>query len=378
MANILDYLAHRFETFDEVPFGPVDALVLSEFCMTELGGILDEIPHAATRADPERASRLFAIRQRDADLRFCDFLRAEHYDTMFTGFTESESKACLEGLAASPRFRTMRIRSYRSVFDSGKHLQFAATAFSYGDLFTFVGFRGTDATIAGWREDFDMAFAYPVPAQTEARRFLEQVVARVPRSCKAIYVGGHSKGGNLAVHAAMNLPAALQERITQVFDNDGPGFRKGVLPAHSPLYSRIRKTVPRGSIVGMLLDSPVKPHVVESSAHGFMQHSGFTWQIDGYDFAYLDELSDKAMTTKRILDSWLAKCTDEEKRAFVGVLFDTLEASGADRFPDLTADWKTTLPLMMSALGKKDPNKDLAWRATMAFGDAVRDELARR
>ncbi len=378
MTNILDYLAGNFDTFEARPFGPVDSLVLSEFAMVELEDILNDIEGAAELADPGRKKRFGFLPVRDLDLRFSDLLRAERFDGMFTGFVPENSKRLLVALAASPRFRAMRIRSYRGILDSERHIQFAAVTLSYKNLFTYVAFRGTDCTIAGWREDFEMAFEHPVPAQTESALFLEQTLAKLPKNAGEFYVGGHSKGGNLAVYSAMHVPEALADRITRVFDHDGPGFMQKALPEHSPVYAKIHKTVPRESFVGMLLKSPVAPHAVESSERGLMQHDGFSWQIDGGDFVYAEKLTDAAQAADRVMDAWLESCSDEEKRAVVDMLFKTLEASGADKLPEIMADWKTTLPLMLAAIGEADESKSLAWKATMALSDAVRRELGRK
>ncbi len=378
MSNILDYLAKDFTPFESRPFGPVDSLVLSEFAMVELEDILADIQGAAELADPGRKKRFGFLPVRDLDLRFCDLLRAEHFDGMFTGFVPENSMRLLVALAASPRFRSMRIRSYRGILDAERHVQFAAVTLSYKNLFTYVAFRGTDCTIAGWREDFEMAFEHPVPAQEEAALFLAQTLAKLPKNSGEFYVGGHSKGGNLAVYSALHVPDELAGRITRVFDHDGPGFMKQSLPEHAPVFTKIHKTVPRESFVGMLLDSPVAAHVVESSERGLLQHDGFSWQIDGGDFAYADGLTDTAQAADRVMDTWLESCSDEEKRAVVDLLFKTLEASGADKLPQIAADWKTTIPLMVSAVSEADGSKALAWKATMALSDAVRRELGRK
>lgn len=378
MTNILDYLATDFDTFETRPFGPVDSLVLSEFAMVELEGILNDIEGATAAADPGRKKLFGFLPARDLDLRFSDLLRAEHFPSMFTGFVPDNSMKLLVALASSPRFRTMRIRSYRSILDAARHVQFAAVTLSYKNLFTYVAFRGTDSTIAGWREDFEMAFEHPVPAQKEARIFLEQTLAKLPKSAGEIYVGGHSKGGNLAVYSAINVPESLSARITRVFDHDGPGFMKDAIAPQCAVYPKIHKTVPAESFVGMLLDSPVAPHVIESSERGLLQHDGFSWQIDGGDFVYADALTDTAQAADRVMDAWLESCSDEEKRAVVDLLFSTLEASGADKIPQIAADWKTTVPLMLSAIGKADGTKSLAWKATTALSDAVIREIGRK
>ncbi len=219
MANIINYLATNFKTFEEMPFSPVDSLVLSEFCMVELNEILADMPDAAIEANPNKRYFLPWKKKNGADFKFTDAMRAEHYHAMFKGFTTQGCKDNLLGLAASPRFRDMTIHSYRSILDHQSHIQFAATTFIYKDQFAFIGFRGTDTSIAGWREDFDMSASFPVPAQDEALHFLKQTVTRLPKKIKNIYVGGHSKGANLAVYASIFAPPAI---LAIILDLDAP------------------------------------------------------------------------------------------------------------------------------------------------------------
>lgn len=273
-----------------------------------------------------------------------DLLRAESFPTMFTGLNPEKIKRNLFALAASPRFREVEVGLYLSKFDEALETQFAAMTFVYRDLFAFVGFRGTDESITGWKEDFNMAYAEPVPAQDQALRYLNEVATLVPQP---LIIGGHSKGGNLAEYASLRAPAVVQDRIVCVYNLDGPGFKNnmaahegrivessaiadtstvnlddaarspapGALPSDTPaavsdaatsgadaalplasdnasstapavasaarsLLDRMCKIVPQESIVGILLNSPTEPRVVHSDARGINQHSVFSWEVD--------------------------------------------------------------------------------------------------
>ena len=131
--------------------------------------------------------------------------------------------------------------------------------------FAYVGFRGTDDSFTGWRENFDMAIDPPVPAQRMAADYLASVARYLPRR---LYVGGHSKGGNLATYAVLRAPEEVRSRIERVFDHDGPGFKAGFLRDEDfePVRDLIHRTVPEESVVGMLMDTPIEPHVVRRRA----------------------------------------------------------------------------------------------------------------
>ena len=218
--NILDYLGTEFASFEEKPFNPVDSAALSQFCMVRAEGI---VPPLRERKAFGRLGTIVKnlLSPSGRPAHFLDTLRAEHYEHMFSGLIPGRVKENMLALAASPRFRDMVIRDYLSLFDTERQTQFAAMTFVYKKEFAYVGFRGTDTSITGWRENFNMCYTAPVPAQEQAARYLEAVAPHLPRR---LFVGGHSKGANLALYAALNASAAVQDRIERVYTHDGPGF----------------------------------------------------------------------------------------------------------------------------------------------------------
>lgn len=238
--HLIDYLERQLAPFEDVPFNPVDAAALSQLCMVRGEGAIPLLPiteddgkqRASSRARGlKRLAQLLHIGAADdakpvaATVPLRDLLRAENFPTMFTGLNPEKIKRNLFALAASPRFRAVEVGLYLSEFDPAREMQFAAMTFFYRDAFAFVGFRGTDESIVGWKEDFNMAYAMPVPAQDQASRYLAAAAPYLP---ERIIVGGHSKGGNLAEYAALHAPADVQNRIVRVYNLDGPGFKEDV------------------------------------------------------------------------------------------------------------------------------------------------------
>lgn len=238
--HLIDYLERQLAPFEDVPFNPVDAAALSQLCMVRAEGAIPLLPiteddgkqRASSRARGlKRLAQLLHIGAADdakpiaATVPLRDLLRAENFPTMFTGLNPEKIKRNLFALAASPRFRAVEVGLYLSEFDPAREMQFAAMTFFYRDAFAFVGFRGTDESIVGWKEDFNMAYAMPVPAQDQASRYLAAAAPYLP---ERIIVGGHSKGGNLAEYAALHAPADVQNRIVRVYNLDGPGFKEDV------------------------------------------------------------------------------------------------------------------------------------------------------
>jgi len=278
MPYLLDYLEHQFASFEEQPLNAVDAAVLSQMCMVNGKGMIPGLKERSA------FTNVFTFLQdrfspSNKPVHFVELLQAENFRGMFTGLDPSRIKNCLFATAASPRFRDMVIRDYINLFDAEREMQFAAMTFVQEDDFAVVTFRGTDSTITGWKEDFNMAYSMPVPAQEQALRYLETVAPKLPSK---IYLNGHSKGGNLAEYAALKASPEIQSRIERVYILDGPGFKEGFFTEedYAPIIDRMYKLVPIDSLIGMILESPVPLHVVPSNAKGFNQHSVFTWEIE--------------------------------------------------------------------------------------------------
>lgn len=391
MTNLLDYLASEFALFEEAPLNPVDSAAISQIAMVCADGIVPELSRSSwiSRAGRTLLRALPKGKTTPAptnSVQLWELLRAERYATMFTGPAKSEVKETLLHMAASPRFRDIRLSNYASVFDEETHTQFAAVTLTYKDQFAYVAFRGTDSSIVGWREDFNMSFSSPVPAQAQAVAYLEAVAPYLP---KRLYMGGHSKGANLAEYAALKADPKIQARLECVFLHDGPGFKDGIFTEadYAPLEGRLHKTVPEDALVGMLLNSHAPYRVVKSDEHGFAQHNVFLWEVDGRDFAYAEKLSDHGRALSDILCSWVESYTEEERRIVVDALFTAIELSGASDILDPFSSPKRALTLLTEAARHTDGARreiiidavrNLADITADRIGQSVSDLLPRR
>ena len=369
--NLSDYLHTRLETFDERPLGPVDSAALSQFCMVRGEGVVPPArDHASGLVD-----RIHALVTRPA--RFSDLLEDAHLDGRFCGLAPGDVRGELEALAASPRFRDLELRDRASVFDEESHTQFAAVTLVWrsptaaGNDFAYVGFRGTDDSFTGWRENFEMAVDPPVPAQRLAAAYLASVARHLPRR---LYVGGHSKGGNLATYAALRAPEKVRARLAGVFDHDGPGFKRGFLAERDfePISDVIHRTVPEESVVGMLMDTPAPTRVVRSFARGLDQHNVFTWEVCGDDFSYADGLSPSASFAHDLMADWLDSLGDEELPRVVDALFRAIEASGASNAGEVIFCGANAPGLLAEAARNLDPeSRDVLMPALKKLGAAA-------
>jgi len=218
----------------------------------------------------------------------------------------------------------------REISSGSEDIQYTALSLQTGNSI-YVAFRGTDDTIVGWKEDFNMAFSEEVPAQREAVKYIEE------EKEGSLLVGGHSKGGNLAVYASAKAKASVQERIVSIYNDDGPGFLEGFLssPGYERISDRIHTVVPRSSIIGMLLCRKEAHRVVDSNERGIFQHDPYSWQVLGPDFIECSSLSKGALLFDESVKSWLSSISKEERSSFIDTVFDSLEKADVNHTNEL-------------------------------------------
>ncbi|MGN1231379.1 MAG: DUF2974 domain-containing protein, partial [Anaerotignum sp.] len=248
----------------------------------------------------------------------------------------------LRCLAESQRFSQMELCGYVNKLDFAAEKQFSALTIRTGDGMAFVAYRGTDSSSVGWKEDFNMSFMDTVPAQQEAGIYLCQAAEHFKGRLR---VGGHSKGGNLAVFAAAMCPAEVQERIVAVYNHDGPGFREGMLQrvGYRAILPRVQTFVPQSSVIGMLLEHEEEYVVIRSSQKGIMQHDPYSWEILGKDFVRLEALSEESRLLDRTVKAWLNDLPEEQREKFVDAVYEGISILPTDAFGEIQLSPKIAL-----------------------------------
>ncbi len=316
MANLFDYLDWRGDLdFRMIPPNPVDALVFSTLAYINFSGIVPEAVDGWVGLQ-EAAKGLFVVPNVEGRLRIRNDLEL------------------LRRCAGTKRFGSCKLGFYRDVLIREQETQFAAMTFLLSDGSAFVAFRGTDYTMTGWKEDFNMSFQEVVPAQLAAEAYLREF-AEV--CTNPLYICGHSKGGNLAVFAGAKCGESIQRRIVGVYNNDGPGFQQSMMvdAGYQAIVPRIFTYVPQSSVIGMLLEHEEPFIVVKSTQVGLMQHDPYSWSVLGGDFVQQEEVTAESRFIDRALKNWLADMSIEDRNTFVDTVFEVIETSGVDSTRDL-------------------------------------------
>ena len=323
MANILDYLDWRGDVPLEADgFNEVDNLILAELSFINFGGIVPSGGGGITLAAAARAYDARNVPAAEAD----------------GVFVPGRIPDLLQRAAKTARFGAVRAVCFEESFSETLEQQFAAVTFALPDGTYYLAFRGTDDTLVGWKEDFNMSFLDAIPSQTAALDYVCRIAGQYATA--PLRIGGHSKGGNLAVYAAVYAPEAVQERIVRVYNNDGPGFNRdlSVLEEHRRVAHKLMTIKPQSSVIGMMMEHEREAVIVHSTGIGIGQHNGFTWEVRGTQFVHLDDFSAGGKLTEETLESFAANLDNEQRRVFVSALFEVLEGAGAQTLSDLSED----------------------------------------
>ena len=320
MANIIDYIKWRGDLSLSVsPFNEVDNLIFSEFCYMDFEDIVPKEPGGG-------------ITIYDAA---CKLENKYNPEDEYALFDLKDIYNMITLMKDSVRYSSMKLSGYVNEIDNEKARQFSAITIETGDKHIYIAYRGTDDTLAGWREDLEFACTPDVPAQKRALQYFKDTIKMFP--FKKARLGGHSKGGNLAVYSALYCPSKLKKKISDVWSNDGPGFFENIHKSkqYMEIKDKLHTIVPKSSVVGMLLEHDDNYTVVDSDELGLMQHNGLTWQVMGTGFITLPNIRNAAKQSNIAIRQWLLSITPDKRKDFADALYEILTSSGAKTFTDL-------------------------------------------
>lgn len=362
MANMFDYLTWRGDlTLSQSPFNDVDSLILSTMSYIFFDGVVAESMEERITIG-EMADRFLARPQTEWKLRI------------------AEDERLLRVLKESDRFINMELCGYVNKLDFQTEKQFAALTILLGDGTVFVVYRGTDYSLVGWKENFNMCFMDDVPAQQDAAAYLTRAAETFPDM--GLRVSGHSKGGNLAVYAAAMCPGEVQERIRVVYNHDGPGFRETVLgrEGYQNILPRMKTFLPQFSVVGLLLEQKGEGIVIRSSESGILQHEPYSWEMLGADFVKQNSLMEKSYFLDNTVTRWMNGLTEQQRELFIDAIYEAVAATPVDDFGEANISPKMIISTLQALHAEDEGTKIISSGFKMLL-DAARktaDEFVNR
>lgn len=344
MPNCFDYLLWRGDIpFSVSPLNEVDGMLLARlsYAPFELVG----------RSKAEKVGRLCA-----------ELLEAEN---LRENLVSAEDERLIRAISESSRFSDLYMFEYVNRIDSENEAQFSAVTFEISRGLYYVAFRGTDDTLIGWKEDFNMSFKSPVPAQEMALGYFERLGKRLRGK---FILGGHSKGGNLAIYAAAFANPKLQKRIIAVQDYDGPGFENHVLETEGfrNVKDRVNAYIPQSSVVGLLLYHGTEYTVVKSTNNGFLQHDTYSWEVDKTRFVPLERITEKSRFLDSALKEWMETMSSNQRERFIDTVYEILSSTGAETLSELSENPTENLFSVLRALRGLDAEEKTV------IGEAIR------
>lgn len=310
--NIITYSSEYAGTdFERLPFNEVDSLI---FCQLSY---LNYAPFVK------------GLKENDRAVSFSDIYYSERLDELFEGYWyKDENRELFKNVALSGRYGKIKINYYENVNEEKTDTQFSAVTFMISPDETYIAYRGTDASLIGWKEDLKLAYSKPINAQKLAAAYLMDIAALL---CGKLYTGGHSKGGNLAVYAAMNADASVRDRIINIFDHDGPGFRPELLAggSYNDIKKKIKKYIPRSSVVGIILEDEMDYEVIDCWSVGTLQHNTYTWKSENGAFIRAKEMTDQKKLRDAALNEWILSLSESEIDTFIDTFYEIITATDA-------------------------------------------------
>lgn len=359
MANMMDYLDWRGDLdFCQAPFNEVDSLLLTELAYVDFGGIVPV------------GQDVSAVFLKDANRMFWE--RNEREEILSHVSMTRMAPFVMEKMAATKRFGNACLSAYVQDISKEQQSQFAAVSITLDDGSLFVSYSGTDSTIIGWRENFNMAYLEHTPSQEKAVAYLNKAVRPVHEKVR---VGGHSKGGNLAVYACAFCKDCIRKKIIQIYSNDGPGFdeQELKLPAYQAILPQVKRVLPQQSIVGMLLWHQADYEVVHSTQKHVKQHDMLSWEVLGPSLVYESSLSGRSVAIDEILTSWIAAMELPQRKRFIETVFSMLDRAGVESVDDLYhLKWKNVSDILRSQRELSEEDKEVlsrTWKMLIGTGN---------
>ena len=352
MANILDYIKNNENsTFQEEKFNEIDNLILSR---------LSYLPFESIKIEEQETIKTLAQKLKDVDIK---------------KFNMKKDKELIKMLGKSSRYKDLVVTDYFFSRDDKKEKQFVAITIHLENNEIYISYGGTDDTLVGWKEDFNLSFMIHIPAQAEALKYIRKISKKYNTK---IHLGGHSKGGNLAVYAGIFCAKNVQDRIIDITNFDGPGFDKTVIEneKYKRILSKINTYIPQSSLFGRLLEHEEKYIIVTSDQYTFMQHDIFSWRINNQQIEKADKVTAGSDFMNETVRNWLKTTSPKQREHFINTMYEIISKTKAKTFKEFTSELTKNLGIMLKSY--KDisyEDKKEIGKMILTFFTAIKDVL---
>ena len=354
--NTYDYCLYNGDySFKEKQFNYVDGLILSQLSYIDFSGLFSKRKMTLV----ELVSNLFSNKKKYLELSNNSFIE--------------DSFKLLIQMSKTKRYKNVKIYNYVSKNCENNVEQFGAIMFEISIFTSIIAFRGTDETIVGWKEDFQLSYK-DIYAQYDAVEYINKYCLPF----KKYVVLGHSKGGNLSLYGAVNCNSRAQKRIKEIISFDGPGLRDGSYSVHS--YNNIKnkyiKFIPSFDIVGLIFDDDCKKVVVKSNGDGFSQHFACNWLVEGDSFVEALNIENGSLLIKETFDNFLSNTSSRDRELFFDELFGVLENENIKSVFDISFDDIIAFFRIVQKIGKSTETRKIASVFINGFINAFGNKLS--
>lgn len=346
MANINDYLLWRGDIpiSEEFKFNEIDSMILARFSYLRF----DKIEMKDGETIEEISNKMKNLENEE--------------------FRYNGDKQLITNLGKSIRFKNMIVTDYVKNTDVEIEKQFGAVTIHISKNEMYISFIGTDSTINGWKEDFNMSFMQNVPCQIDGAFYTKTICDKYPS--KKVRIGGHSKGGNVAIYTAITAKKDIQNRIIKVYNYDGPGFHKDFLSRYenSEVLNKIETYIPQDSIIGRMLNHKEKTTITLSLERGIYQHDIYSWQVLQKDVIKSERNTKESEDINKTISNWVENTTPEQRKVFIDSIFELFYSTEVDTFGAISQNFSLNIPKILKRYNEiSSEDKKMVTQMIMLF-----------
>ena len=352
MANILEYIKENGNlTLDEKKFNEIDNLIFSR---------LSYLPFESIKL--EEKENFESIYKKLKSVKINEF-------------NMEQDKELIELVGTCNRYKNLIVTDYYFSRDEKKEKQFVAITIHLENGELYLSYGGTDNTLVGWKEDFNLSFMTHIPSQIEAIKYIRKIYAKYKLK---MHLGGHSKGGNLAVYAGVFCTKRIQDRIIDITNFDGPGFDETVIEneKYKRILNKINTYIPQSSIIGRLLEHKEQYIIVRSRQISVMQHDIFSWVVNGLELEKLDKVTNGSDMINETVRNWLKTTSPKQREQFINIMYEIVTKTKAKTFKEFTASWTKNIGIILKSYKDiSSEDKKIIGQMILNFFTAAKDSI---